>query len=81
MKIHDFTLVLTTDPSDHGADELYSAFDDGTLVTVAGVPQVLFHRDAESLEEAISTAIRDVRSVGFEVARAEIAPAAVAVSS
>jgi hypothetical protein len=28
-------------------------FNDGTLATIAGVPQIRFHRDALSLEEAI----------------------------
>ena len=78
MKQHEFTLVLTADPDDEQADRMYGVFDDGTITTVAGVPQVHFHRDAGSLEEAIRSAIGDVRSVGFDVARVEMEPNAVA---
>ena len=53
MKVHEFTLFLTADPNEEEADRLYSIFNDGTLVTIAGVPQVDFHREAPSLEDAI----------------------------
>ena len=78
MKEHDFTLILTTDPSDDEADRLYGIFDDGTLSTIAGVPQIHFHREARSLEDAIRSAITSVRSAGFDVERVEIEPEAVA---
>jgi hypothetical protein len=81
MKQHDFTLVLTADPDDEQADRMYGKFDDGTIATVAGVPQVRFHREAESLEEAIRSAIGDVRSVGFDVTRVEMEPSTVAQAS
>jgi hypothetical protein len=81
MKQHEFTLVLTADPNDEQADRMYGTFDDGTIATVAGVPQIHFHRDAESLEQAIRSAIGDVRSVGFDVARVEMEPNAVAQAS
>jgi len=77
MKQHEFTLVLTVDPNDEQADRMYGTFDDGTIATVAGVPQIHFHRDAESLEQAIRSAIGDVRSLGFDVARVEMEPNAV----
>jgi hypothetical protein len=81
MKQYEFTLVLTADPNDEQADRMYGTFDDGTIATVAGVPQIHFHRDAESLEEAIRSAIGDVRSVGFDVARVEMEPNAVTQAS
>lgn len=81
MKQHEFTLVLTADPDDEQADRMYGTFDDGTIATVAGVSQVHFHRDAESLEEAIRSAVGDVRSVGGDVARVEMEPNAVAQPS
>jgi hypothetical protein len=77
MKCHEFTLVLTADPDEQQADELYGKFDDGTIATIAGVPQIHFHREAGSLEEAIRTAIADVRSLGFDVALVEMEPSAV----
>jgi len=77
MKEHEFTLVLTADPTEAEADTLYGTFDDGTISTIAGVPQIHFHREAGSLEEAIRSAIGDVRSAGFDVARVEMEPGAV----
>jgi hypothetical protein len=77
MKEHEFTLILTADPSEDGADKLYSIFNDGTIATVAGCPQIDFHREAASLEEAIRSAIGDVRAAGFDVARVEMQPNAV----
>jgi len=74
MKEHEFTLVLTADPSEEDADKLYGTFDDGTISTMAGVPQIHFHREAASLEDAIRSAIGEVRAAGFDVARVEMEP-------
>ncbi len=76
MKEHEFTLVLTADPTDSEADKLCGVFDDGTISTIAGVPQIHFHREAGALEEAIRSAIGDVRSAGFDVSRVEMEPSA-----
>ena len=65
MKQHEFTLVLTDDPYEDGADRLHSIFTDGTILTSAGIPQVRFHRQAPSLEEPIRSAIADISSAGF----------------
>ena len=81
MKQHEFTLVLTADPTEEEANTMYGTFDDGTISTMAGVPQVHFHREAGSLEEAIRSAIGDVRSNGFDVDRVEMQPQAVLQSS
>jgi hypothetical protein len=78
MKVHEFTLVLTADPDEDEADRMYGTFNDGTIVTIAGVPRIHFHREAPSLEEAIRSAIGDVRSAGFDVATVEMEPGAVA---
>lgn len=75
MKVHEFTLVLTADPNEKESDRLYSVFNDGTLVTTAGVPQVRFHREAPSLEDAIGSALAHVSKAGFDVVRVEIEPA------
>jgi hypothetical protein len=77
MKEHEFTLILTTDPSEEEADKLYGCCNDGTLSTIAGVPQIHFHRAALSLEDALRSAIRDVRAAGFDVERVEMEPEAV----
>jgi hypothetical protein len=77
MKEHEFTLILTTDPSEEEADKLYGCCNDGTLSTIAGIPQIHFHRAALSLEDALRSAIRDVRAAGFDVERVEMEPEAV----
>lgn len=81
MKQHEFTLVLTDDPDEEGADRLYGVLGDGTVSTIAGVAQIHFQREARSLEVAIRSAIADVGSAGFRVARVEMEPAAVAQPS
>ncbi|MEX2316335.1 MAG: hypothetical protein WD669_04225 [Pirellulales bacterium] len=81
MREHEFTLILTIEPSEDEADKLYSVFDDGTISTIAGVPQIAFHRRAGSLEEAIRNAIGDVQKAGFVVARVEMEPGAVLQSA
>ena len=81
MKEHEFTLVLTADPNEEEADKMYGTFNDSTISTVAGVPQIHFHREAGSLEAAIRSAIGDVRAVGFDVTRVEMEPNAVSQPS
>ena len=77
MKEHEFTLILTDDPNEEASDKLYGIFNDGTLSTIASVPQIRFHREAFSLEEALRSAIADIRSAGFDVVRVEMEPEAV----
>ena len=44
---------------------------------IAGVPQIHFHREAPSLEEAISSALVNLKKAGFDVIRVEIEPGVV----
>jgi hypothetical protein len=74
MREHEFMVILSADPTDDQADKLYSVFSDGTIATVAGTPQIHFHREADSLESAIRSAIGDVRAAGFDVTRVEMQP-------
>ncbi len=74
MKEHEFMIVLSVERDDEQADKLYGIFSDGTIATVAGVSQIHFHREADSLEIAIRTAVNDVRSAGFDVVRVEMQP-------
>jgi len=74
VREHEFTLILTADPNDEEADRLYGIFNDGTLSTIAGVAQIRFHREAASLEEAIRSAMADVRAAGLDTERVEIEP-------
>lgn len=75
MKEHEFTLILTdiSEITDKAAEALYAAgCDDGSPGSCDGVVSVDFHRDADTLEEAIQSAVRDVRKAGFEIDRVEI---------
>jgi hypothetical protein len=75
VKEHEFTLILTdiSEMTDEVASALYEAgCDDSSPGSCDGVASVDFHRDAETLEEAIQSAIRDVRKAGFEIDRVEI---------
>ena len=78
MKEHEFTVILTVDPNEEEADRIYGVLNDGTLSTSVGVPQIHFHRTAPSLLEAIRSAMAYIRSTGFDIARVEIEPEAVA---
>ena len=77
MREHHFTLILTTNPDEKEADMLYGILDDGTLSTIVGVPQISFHREAQSLEQAIRSALDDVRVAGLEIERVDMEPEAV----
>jgi hypothetical protein len=75
MHKYDFTLILTEslELTDDLADALLAAgCEDGTPGTCNGVFSIDFHREAMSLEEAMRSAIGDVRAAGYEVARVEI---------
>ena len=55
------------------ADRLYEAgCDDATFGTSNGVHFGTFHREADSLGDAIGSAVRDVERAGLSVARIEI---------
>ena len=73
--LYRFTLYLADLPeiTDEMVDRLYEAgCDDGTPGSRSGVSFIGFSRDAASLDEAIRTAVRDVRRAGLPVVRAEI---------
>lgn len=80
MKTYDFTLVLSgsLELTEDLADALFEAgCDDGTPGTVGTVCSIDFHREAHSLEEAIQSAIANVKSAGCKVNRVEIEAEAV----
>ncbi len=75
MTKYEFTLILKgrLELTAEIADELFEAgCEDGTPGTCNGVFSIDFHREANSLEEAIRSAIANVRSAGYEVDRVEI---------
>ena len=73
-EIHTFTLLLVNE--NELTTELEEALfeagcDDGILYSKNQVVYIEFDREAESLEEAVISAINDVESAGFQVARVE----------
>ena len=83
MKIYEFDVVLKgiAEITDVQADALFSAgCDDGTPASSNGRAWIHFDRETASLEEAIRSAIAQVQSAGFFVAKVElVANAAVAL--
>jgi hypothetical protein len=75
MKKYDFTLVPRGAPelTEELADQLFSAgCSDGTPGMCCGETMIDFHREAESLEDGLRSAIVQVNSVGCVVERAQI---------
>ncbi len=73
MPMYDFQLVLGNLDvmTDEIADSLFEAgCDDGTPFSSQGVAAIGFSREANSLEEAIRSAIANVNNAGFLVSRA-----------
>ena len=73
MPIHQFTLIVAgPDLQDEPfIDALFEAgCDDATVARIDGVQYIDFDREAESLDEAIISAVRDVEQVeGVRVTR------------
>jgi hypothetical protein len=64
MRVYDFTVILAlgTDLTDDLANSLFEAgCDDGSPGSCEGVVSIDFHREADSLEAAIRSAIADVQ--------------------
>ena len=75
MTKYEFRLILkgSLDLTEEIADELFEAgCDDGTPGTRSGVFLIDFHREADSLEAAINSAIKNVKAAGYDVERVEI---------
>ena len=79
MNKYEFSLILKgpLELTEEIADELFAAgCDDGTPGTCNSVFTIDFHREADSLEAAISSAIKNVAAAGYIVDHAEIQVAA-----
>jgi hypothetical protein len=75
MKTYEFDVILkeTLEITDEQADALFAAgCDDGTPVCSCGLAWIHFDRAANSLEDAIRSAIAQVQSAGLSVLKVEI---------
>lgn len=72
MVTYEFCLILGHELHiEEIADALYAAgCDDGTPYSSEGVAAIGFSREANSLEEAIRSALADVNKAGFSVQQA-----------
>ncbi len=81
MTTYEFVVTLAngTEHTDALVESLYEAgCDDGSVWSSAGVVQIGFTRQADSLESAIRSAIANVQRAGCTVARLEMEPEALA---
>ena len=72
---YEFTLVLSTpnELTEDLAEALFAAgCDDGSPGSCNGVVSIDFHRESDSLENAIRSAIAQVNQAGGVVVRAEL---------
>jgi hypothetical protein len=72
---YEFSLILKegTEITEELADQLFEAgCDDSTPGTFCGTPYISFHREADSLESAIRSAVADVQKTGCVVERVQI---------
>ena len=75
MKTYAFDVVLkdVSEVTDVQADALFAAgCDDGTPACCNDVAWIHFDREAPSLEEAIRSAVLQVQTAGFKVAKVEL---------
>lgn len=77
MKVHEFTIILETEITDDVAKQIYSTLNDGTLTSICGVSQITFHREGDSLEMSILSAINTLKNCGISISRIEMEPDAV----
>jgi hypothetical protein len=80
MRKYQFSLILKgpLELTEDIADDLFEAgCDDGTPGICEGVFSIDFHRESESLEHAIRSAIENVKVAGYQVERVEIAAEAI----
>jgi hypothetical protein len=75
LKTYEFDVVLKglSQVSDDHADRLFAAgCNDCTPTSCDGVAWIHFDREAASLEEAIRTAVGQIKAAGFQVAKVEL---------
>lgn len=63
MTEYHFKLIAKSGPSDDITEAIYGQCDDATISYREGIIRIIFDREAESLESAISSAVADVLSV------------------
>ena len=77
MTTYEFTLRIDKRlESEDEMEGVYSRCQDCSLLVEGAVTLLQFDREADSLQDAIRTAITDVNAAGHHVTQVEMAPAA-----
>jgi len=73
-KVYEFTLTLvgTGGLTIELADAVYAICDDAFIASNGPTVTVAFDREAESLGDAIGSAVKDIERAGYAVARVEV---------
>ncbi len=75
MTTFDFTITIDKLVDDLDAvDAFYERCDDVSMFNTEGVTKITFHRDSDSLDQAVRAAVADVQSFGFKVCQIEVEP-------
>lgn len=76
MTEQHFTVILKgrNTLNEEVVEQLYGCCDDASAGSSEGIGHVRFDRPATSLNEAIASAVADLRSCGLDVERIEIEP-------
>jgi hypothetical protein len=75
MKTYEFDVMLKdlSEVTDDQADRLFAAgCDEGTPASCDGQAWIHFDKEAASLEEAIRSAVAQIRAAGFQVSKVEL---------
>lgn len=71
MKIFEFTLIVP-DMDDATVDAIYGQCPDSSVGKSHGTMYVAFDREAFTLEDALKSAVRDLRRLGIDPMRVEM---------
>ena len=75
MTTFEFTLRINQRLAEEPEMErVYARCDDSSLLVEGDVTLLIFHRNAESLQAAIRSAIADVNAAGYHVSHVEMEP-------
>ena len=73
-RVHQFTFVLSgiAELTIEVGDAIYAVIDDASLWSEGPANYLRFHREAETLGDAVGSAMKDVQRAGYGVSRVAI---------
>ena len=75
MKVFEFTIAIDQYVDDLGAiDAFYGKTDDASVAASEGKTLIHFDREADSLDEALRSAVADVQDAGWQVCEITVQP-------